>query len=372
MARKRKPTKIPKIPIPTSIRKPIIRSRGVKVGNAPGSLVFVGEQKVDETVISVIDYSEDSIEEFEVDDLDGLLPFRDTDSRTWINVSGIHDASLVREIGERFGIAELTLEDIMNTTQRARLEEFDDYLYIVIRMLDLDTHGLISIEQVSVVVGPNWVISFQERSGDVFQLVRERIRSGRPRIRSAGTDYLAYALVDAVVDQYFVILEVLGMQIEELEDEVLSGPGDGFEARLYGIKRQIVLMRRSIWPSRELTANLLRSESKLIAQSTQPFLRDVYDHAVQILDIAESFKDVASNIAESYRSVMGNRMNEVMKVLTIIATIFIPLTFIAGIYGMNFQYMPELGFEYGYFVAWGVMLVLGVGLAAYFKKKGWF
>jgi magnesium transporter len=229
----------------------------------------------------------------------------------------------------------------------------------------------VAVEQLSTVIGQNWLITFQEREGDVFTLIRDRLRKGVGRIRKRPPDYLAHALVDAIVDEYFVVLDDLGYQIEQLEEEVLEDPKPGFEARLYGIKRQLVTIRRSIWPSRELCAALVRTESPLIEESTLPYFRDAYDHTLQVMDIVESLRDVSTSIGESFRAVVGNRMNEIMKVLTIIATIFIPLTFIAGIYGMNFEHMPELHSSSGYFVVLFVMAVIAVALVAYFRHRGW-
>jgi magnesium transporter len=227
-------------------------------------------------------------------------------------------------------------------------------------------------EQVSLILGSNFVLSFQEEQGDVFEPVRERIRNSVGRIRSSGADYLAYALLDIIIDEYFVTLEQIGGAMEDLEEEVLDNADATTLERISDLNRELVLLRRGIWPARELLSSMLRSESSLIRKRTTPFLRDAHDHAVQIIEIVESFRDVMASLRESYKTTVSNRMNDIMKVLTIIATIFIPLTFIAGIYGMNFQNMPELGWQYGYFAALGLMVLLGAGLAGYFKWKGWF
>jgi magnesium transporter len=358
---------------PDLARRRLFRDRSPKLGTVPGSLVYVGDRKVEKPTVSVIDYDESSISEYELTDLDDLANLAVSETVSWVNVTGLHDAGMIQAIGDRFGLPDLVLEDVMNTTQHSRLEEFESFLFIIIRMVHYDAdQNSVAVEQLSTVIGQNWLITFQEREGDVFTLIRDRLRKGVGRIRKRPPDYLAHALVDAIVDEYFVVLDDLGYQIEQLEEEVLEDPKPGFEARLYGIKRQLVTIRRSIWPSRELCAALVRTESPLIEESTLPYFRDAYDHTLQVMDIVESLRDVSTSIGESFRAVVGNRMNEIMKVLTIIATIFIPLTFIAGIYGMNFDNMPELHYEWGYFVALGVMLLLGFGLAAFFKKRGWF
>jgi magnesium transporter len=344
-----------------------------KEGRSPGTLVHVGERKTETVRISVIDYDENNFLEKEVSAVEDCFPFRDTATVTWINIDGVHDPRVVEKLGTHFGLHPLIQEDIMNTTQRPKLEDMGETLYIVARMLEFDeTAAEVETDQLSLVVGRNFVISFQERAGDEFGPVRERIRRGKGRIRKAGPDYLAYALLDAMVDHYFVILERLGERVELLEDELVSDPKKETLHEIHTLKREMIFLRKSVWPLREVVAGLERSDSGLMLESTNVFLRDLYDHTIQVIDNVETFRDMLSGMLETYLSSISNRMNEVMKVLTIISTIFIPLTFIAGVYGMNFQHMPELKWRLGYFLILGIMIVIGLIMVAFFKRKKWF
>ncbi len=347
--------------------------RSGKTGRESGSLVHVGERKVESARITIIDYDAEKFLEKEAGTPEECFEFRDTATVTWINIDGVHDAEVIDKLGGRFGLHPLILEDIMNTDQRPKFEDLGDALYVVLRMIDFDGKGpKIESEQLSLVVGPNFVLSFQERPGDMFDPVRERIRKGKGRIRKLGPDYLAYALMDSVVDQYFVVLEKLGERIETLEEELIADPRTSTLHEIHGLKRETLFLRKSIWPVREVIAGLERAESALIKESTGIFLRDVYDHTIQVVDNVETFRDMLSNMLETYLSSLSNRMNQVMKVLTIIATIFIPLTFIAGVYGMNFKNMPELEWRWGYAFIWIVMIAAGAAMVVYFKRKKWF
>ena len=342
------------------------------VGLPPGSVVFIGEEKTTPVRFSVIDYTDDHLEETTLGDVGEVLPYRDSPTTTWINVSGVHDEDTIRTIGEHFGLHPLIQEDIAHTGQRPKLETYDDHVYVVSKMLyhnGDDQH--IRAEQVSFVLGGSYLLSFQEEPGDVFDPVRKRLREGRGRIRARGTDYLTYALLDVIVDHYFVVLEELGGRTEEIEDEVLDDPQPETQERINDLRRDLIFMRRMTWPVRELLSQLERLDSPLWSDETRPFVRDTYDHAVQVLDLVESLRDVVGGLTDLYMTSLSNRMNEIMKVLTIIGTIFIPLTFIAGIYGMNFEYMPELTVWYGYPAAMGVMTVIAVALLLYFRRKGW-
>jgi len=351
----------------------LIRKRRHRPGAAPGSLHVVGNGRDAPVQITVIDYDKESLDERTVETIEDLARFRDADTVTWANIVGIHDLAVVERVGEIFDIHALTLEDIVHTTQRSKFEEFENYLYAVIRMITFDTEETsIRTEQLSLLLGSNWVLSFQEDPRDVFEPVRDRIRNSIGRIRTSGADYLAYALIDIIVDEYFITLEQIGEEMENLEEEVLGEPDPGTLERISTLNRELVLLRRSIWPARELIGSMARSESPLIKKKTTVFLRDAYDHAIQIMEIVESFRDVMASLRESYKTSVSNRMNDIMKVLTIIATIFIPLTFIAGIYGMNFEYMPELSWHHGYFGVLGVMLAVGLAMVMYFRRKGWF
>ena len=364
---------------------PYVRSRAGKVGQMPGEVTFVGETPDEPPRLSVIDYDAETLTASEPQDAHALYPLRDQPTTTWINLDGLHDTALIKEIGDHFGLHPLVLEDIANTGQRPKVETFSgnadapNYFFVVLKMLTYDAdHQALRSEQVSLTAGPGWLISFQERPGDVFDPVRHRLHLARGRIRQGGADYLAYALLDVIVDHYFLVLEAFGTRTEEIEEEIVEGdPSPTTQQRLNGLRRDLILMRRAVWPTRDLFATLERgsreeaAEGRLISEEVRPFLRDTHDHAVQVLDILESLRDVVSGLGDLYMSALSHRMNEVMQVLTIIGTIFIPLTFIAGIYGMNFSYIPELEWRYSYFVAWGVMLLVGGVLLYYFRRKGW-
>lgn len=290
---------------------------------------------------------------------------------TWINADGIHDTRMVQAIGDAVGIHPLTLEDIANTSQRPKIEDYGDYLYVAIRMLSPDSDGEFQSKQVSLVLGRGYVISFQEQPGDAFERIRERLRAGAGRLRSEGADYLFYALLDAIVDSYFSVIEVFGERIEAVEEEVVADPDRETLQAIYALKRSLVALRRSVWPLRDVVAELERGDSPLIRESTLVYLRDVYDHTIEVAETVETYRDTMSGLLDVYLSSQSSRMNEIMKVLTIIATIFIPLTFIAGLYGMNFAYMPELRHPWGYPAALTLMAIIAGVMLLYFKKKGW-
>lgn len=343
-----------------------------KIGLAPGTLVHVGERKIEQLQLKLIDYDADHFQEKEIEAIEESFPFKDAPTVTWINIDGLHEVDVIEKIGKHFNLHPLILEDIVNTGQRPKMEDFEDYLFAVLKMLHYDQkNDQIEAEQISLVVGPNFLLSFQERPGDVFNGVRERLRKAKGRIRKAGTDYLAYALVDAVVDEYFLILETVGEKMEVMEEELVANPTPQTLQNIHDMKREMIFFRKQVWPLRELVSGLSKGESSLIQESTGIYLRDVYDHTIQIIDTIESLRDMLSGMLDIYLSTLSNKMNEVMKVLTIIATIFIPLTFVAGIYGMNFKYMPELEWRLGYPIVWGVMIVIVGSLVFYFKRKRW-
>jgi magnesium transporter len=349
------------------------RKRVEKTGLPPGTPVFVGDQKTEDAKISVLDYDETQFQEREIKEVEECFPFKETPTVTWINVDGVHDVGLIQKLGEHFDMHPLIIEDIVNTQQRPKMEESEKYIYIVLKMLYLDSEkGETQVEQVSIVFGKNFVISFQEKQGDIFESIRTRIRNGKGRIRKMGTDFLAYALIDAVVDHYFIILEKDGEKIEELEDQVVADPEPKTLQQIHRLKREMIFLRRSVWPLRELVNSLERGESPMIHKTTRIYLRDVYDHTIQVIDTLETYRDMLSGMHDTYLSSISNRMNEVMKVLTIIATIFIPITFIAGVYGMNFEFMPELKWRWAYFGVWGIILFIVLGMVFFFKRKKWF
>jgi magnesium transporter len=344
-----------------------------KVAAAPGTIEYAGPVRQERPFIELMDYTPDSLDERTVETIEEAFAFRDNDHVSWVNIDGLHDTELLRKLGDHYGLHLLVVEDIVNVHQRPKVEEYDGYLFVVARMIYLEDDGVqLRSEQMSFVLGEQWLLSFQEVHGDVFANVRERIRGGRGRARQMGVDYLLYALLDAIVDHYFIILEKLGERIEALEDAVNDDPGPETLQQVHEMRREMILLRKSVWPMREVLASMLRTESHLIRDETNVFLRDVYDHAIQVIDAIESFRDMLSSIQDLYMSNISNRMNEVMKVLTIIATIFVPLTFVAGIYGMNFEVLPELHWKWSYLVFWIVILAMGGGMVAFFRRRGWF
>ena len=305
-----------------------------KAGLPPGTLIHVGEKKTERVRIRVIDYDEGTFEERDLSTIDECLPYKEKPSVTWINIDGLHQVDIIEKMGKTFDLHPLVLEDILHTGQRPKLEDFEDYIVIISKMLSYNgEENQIEAEQFSLVLGANYVISFQESEGDVFDPVRERLRKGKGRIRTRGPDYLAYALMDTIVDNYFVVLEKIGEDIEALEEEIVTDPRPETSHAIHHLKREMIFLRKSVWPLREVIGALERGESSLIQDKTTIFLRDVYDHTIQVIDTIETFRDMASGMLDVYLSSISNRMNEVMKVLTIIATLFIPLTFIAGLYG---------------------------------------
>jgi len=340
-------------------------------GLAPGTVVHIGEQKVEAPRITVFDYDGQHCDEHEFTAAEACLQFKDSPTTTWLNVSGVHDIALLEKLGACYQIHPLVMEDVGNTEQRPKLEDYRDYLFIVLKMLYCDDSGEIMAEQLSLIVGPNFVISFQENGKDVLESVRVRLRNAQARIRSQGSDYLAYSLIDAVVDHYFVILEKLAADIEEIEEDLTQNPTAESLRAIHRLKREILFLRKSVWPLREVINSLQRRESPLIRESTVVYLRDVYDHAIQVMDTMETYRDMVSGMLETYLSSVSNRLNEVMKVLTIIATIFIPLTFIAGVYGMNFRHMPELEVPWAYPALLCLMVAVGLGMLVYFRRRRW-
>ncbi len=320
--------------------------------------------------IELIDYSEKEFHEKHVDKIEDCLPFKDKKSVTWININGVHDKELNEKVGKLFNLHFLTVRDISNTSRRPKVEQFDDYLYLVLKMFYLKKGKLVT-EQVSLMLGQNFVISFQERKGDVFNQIREDIKASKGKIRTSGADYLIYSLVSALVDNYFIILENFGDRIENLQERLVKNPSSNILQTIHEIKREVMFLRRSIWPLREVVNEVGRDGMPLITKALVPYLRDLYDHTIQAIDIAESFRDSLSDMLDIYLSSVSNKTNEIMKVLTMFSTIFIPLTFIAGIYGMNFKNMPELSWKWGYPVSLMVMGGIMVFMLIYFKRKKW-
>jgi len=346
--------------------------RSGKAGLSPGTLMYVGDKKVGKSRITVIDYDASGALEKEVASVEECFPFKETSTVTWINIDGVQDAGLIEKLGARFEIHPLVLEDIMTTTQRPKVEDLGNAVFVVLRMIETDPDGTaLRADQLSLILGSNYVLTFQETPGDCLGAVRERIRGGKGRIRKLGPDYLAYAIIDAVVDHYFFVLEKLGEKIDCLEETLVDEPRRGLLHEIHGLKREMIGLRKSVWPLREVVSGLGRLETPLIAKSTGVFLRDVYDHAIQVIDTVESFREILTSMVETYLSSVSNRMNEIMKVLTIISTIFIPITFLVGVYGMNFTHMPEIGWRWGYAFVW-LLIVGAVGtMFVFFRRKKW-
>ncbi|AKB22248.1 magnesium/cobalt transporter CorA [Methanosarcina sp. WH1] len=345
----------------------------LQVGLAPGTLVYVGEKKAERIVISLCAYNGEELIEKELQTVGECLTFKDKPGMNlWVNVDGLDQIEVIEKLGSYFNIHPLTLEDVLNTGQRPKMEDYDSYIYTVLKMILLDEEREeIIMDQVSIILGSNYILSFQEREGDVFDPVRDRLKNPASRLRKNGVDHLAYSLIDAIVDNYFLILEHFGEEIEDLEEKLIVNPTPETMRMIQKHKRDMIILRRSVWPLRELINSLQRAESGLIKESTQIYLRDIYDHTIQVIDSIEAFRDILSSMVDVYLSSLSNRMNDIMKILTIIATIFIPLTFVAGVYGMNFDYMPELRWHWGYPVVMLGMALIGISMFLYFKKKRW-
>lgn len=349
----------------------IIKKRSEKAGLPPGTLVHIGEKKSEKTKITRLSYNELEIEEIEALSIEECLTCKDGSKVTWINVDGLHQIEILEKLSNYYGLHPLILEDILNTNQRPKAEDLGDFIFIVVKMLYYNSGDEIATDQVSLILGENFVLSFQEKEGDIFNPVRERLRAGKGRLRKEGADYLVHALLDIIVDNYFVIMEKLGDEIEFLEDELVTNPTQKTLQTIHKMKRAMIFLRKAVWPLREVIGTLERGETPLIKESTGIYLRDIYDHTIQVMETIEVFRDMLSGMFDIYLSSISNKMNEIMKVLTVIATIFIPLTFIVGLYGMNFKYMPELEWRWGYPMILILMLTAVIFMLAYFRKKRW-
>lgn len=338
------------------------------VGSRPGTLAI--DPAASKPRIRVFDYDESRVDETEVSDLQGLAAYASTSSTTWIDVQGLGDEQILRDIGEIFSFHPLLLEDVVNVPQRPKVEPYPEQLLLVGRMVRM-TGQEVDREQISICLGEHYVVTFQERYGDVFDPVRARIRAGKGPIRRSGPDYLAYALLDTSIDGFYPVVEFIGDQLEELEGDVLVRPQPDNLKRIFLLKRELLDLRRAIWPQRDVYSSIIREELEYVRPDTRLYFRDVYDHTIQIMDVLESYRELAGGLLDVYMSSVGNKMNEVMKVLTIMASVFIPLTFIAGIYGMNFDFMPELHVAWAYPVALVVMAGVAIGMLAFFWWKGW-
>jgi len=339
------------------------------VGARPGTLVI--PEGSDHPRISVMHYDESRVDERSIDEVEALRPFTSAAGVTWIDVQGLGHEGILRAIGDLFQIHPLALEDVVHTHQRPKTENYPNHQFIVLRMPNLDSDGKLDLEQMSIFLSSQYVLTAQEKYGDDFDPVRDRIRRGGGPIRANGADYLAYALIDRIVDGFYPILELIGERIELLEIEVLQGTDASVISRINDLKKELLSLRRAIWPLRDAVSTLIRDPNPFIGETVRVFLRDVWDHCAQLVDSIETYRDLASGLTNTYLSIVSNRTNEVMKVLTIMASIFIPLTFLAGVYGMNFDYMPELRWRWSYPILMGVMTAIGLALVFYFRRKGW-
>lgn len=353
-------------------RSLVKKQHATKSGLPPGTLVHVGHRKVPHPQLTLFTYNENSFTESTLEKLDELN-WKENDHRVyWLNLNGLHDTDVVKKIGEIFSIHTLTLEDILNTNQRTKTEDQDTYCYTVLQMLScLDKRCVVTHEQVSIILGSNFVITFQERSGDVFDLIRDRIRKKAGKLRSKGPDYLAYSLIDAIVDSYYHVIENLGDKIESIEEHLLSESTKVELIQIHELKRELLLLKKSIWPLRDVVNNLLREDTKFFQRENQIYLKDLYDHVVHIIEIVETFREILMSLVDLHMSQVSNKMNQVMKVLTIIATIFIPITFVVGVYGMNFDFMPELHWKWAYPAVWILMIAMTGSMFVFFKRKKW-
>ncbi len=348
------------------------KRRSQKAGLPPGSLIYTGDQAEAQTRITIVDYDEQQAKTREITSWAECPVIKDKPGVTWIDVGGIAHVGNLERLGECFKLHPLVLEDILTVDQRPKVEDYDDYLYIVLKAISCPTNcEEMGAEQISLILGPNYVLSFHESNADLFGPVRDRIITAKGRIRKTGADYLAYSLMDLIVDQYFVTLERFGDQVEFLEDEVVSRAVPATLQKVHHIKNHMIILRRSLWPLREVVARLERRESPLIKDPTSVYFKDVYDHVIIAIDTVETYRDILSGLLDIYLSSVSNRLNEIMKFLTIFASIFMPLTFLVGVYGMNFEYMPELKWHYGYYTVWGVLMAIGLSMVLYFRKKKW-
>jgi magnesium transporter len=353
--------------------KGISTKRSAKAGLPPGSLVHIGEIKDEGVSIRLLQYNEEEVREKDLDDAEGYERTKEGGFVTWIGVSGVHKVEAIEQIGRTFNLHPLLLEDVMNTDQRPKFEDYGEYIFVVTKTISLDGDGnAAKIEQISFVLGADYVITFEEGRGGILDTVRDRIKNAKGRIRKMGADYLLYTFMDLIVDHYFAVMEAMGEKIENLEDDLVRKAEQTTLRTIHYLKREMIFLRRAVWPLREVVAALERGEVCLIGEQTHLYLRDVYDHIIQVMDSLETYRDMLSGMLDIYLSSVSNRLNEVMKVLTVIATIFMPLTFIAGVYGMNFHYMPELKEVWGYPAALLFMAAVAGVMLVYFKRKKWF
>ncbi len=342
------------------------------LGKAPGTVVYIGEKEHLETKIEIQDYTKDTHSIFDTNNVEDIFNFKGNDRITWINVNGLNHTQEIIRIGEFYGLHPLLLEDIVNTDQRPKIDEYENYIFLVLKMMYFNKKQEFIVEHISIVLGKDYVITFQESDEDIFDPVRARITNPKSRIRNSGAGYLAYSLLDAIFDNYFVIIDDLGEKVEHIEEELFNEKeGDNITQEIQSLKREILRIRRNILPLREVVGRIVKSDTILILEKNKDYYRDLYDHIIHIQENIDIYREMIWGLMDMYMTTISNKMNGIMKVLTIISTIFIPLTFIAGIYGMNFEYIPELKYKYGYHTLWGIMILIFIGLLLFFRKKKW-
>ena len=343
-----------------------------KVGQPPGTLVYLGEEPTEPVRITIIDYDETRLQEEEVQTVEACVPFIDTETVTWIQIEGIHEIPIIEEIGQCFDVDPLLLEDLMNPTQLPKIEIREDYVFILLKSLNYDTaSATVSRKQISFIIGPNFVLSLQENYSEIFTSIQNRLRNAQGRIRRMRSDYLAYTLIDVIVDNYFIVLDKIGERVESLEEEAITNATPEVLTKINILRKELLLLRRPILPLRDVIDEILHEEISLLHENTHLYFRDVHDNLIQVIQMLEMIRSAVSGLFDVYTSAVSHRMNEVMKVLTIVATFFIPLTFIAGIYGMNFKFMPELETQWGYPIVLLVMLSIGISMFVFFKFRKW-
>jgi magnesium transporter len=364
MKRKRKLKKI-------DLRKFV--SKTAKRGSIPGTVEYIGQPRIEDIKIEILEYDESKIiNEKVLGSVKELEPYLAHPGIKWIQITGVYNSDILSELGNLFKIISLDLEDIANTTQRPRIEERENYIFMVFKVLQLEPESRdVNIEQVSIVLGADYVITFHETTPLIFETLQTRILTGLGRVRKMKSDYLVFAITDIIIDQYFTLIEDIGDTIEETEDELIASPDQSSQEAIYKLKRRLGYVKKSIWPAREVLNQLQHSDHELIHEETKIYFRNIYDHTIQIIETLESLRDLTSGMMDLYLSTVSFKMNEIMKVLTIFSTIFIPLTFFAGVYGMNFKYLPELEWKSGYFIFWGIMITITVFMLMFFRRRKW-
>lgn len=346
----------------------IFKKRRPPAGASPGTLIIADNARP--TRIRVMQFSPESLVEKDVS-VEEVSQHLSNNTITWIDVHGLKDEAILRQLAKLFNIHPLALEDVVHTPQRPKTEFYEQNIFFITRMAYMERAHDADVEQLSMFIGKNYILTFQNYSTGTLEPVRTRIRSGKGPIRKTGADYVAYAIIDTVIDKYYPILEDLGEEIESIEHQTIANPSQKTLERIYHVKRELLELRRAVWPQRDAVSSLMRDESPFVSNTVRVYLRDCYDHIIQLMDVVDTYREVSSNLMDIYLSTLSNKTNEVMKVLTIMASIFIPLTFIVGIYGMNFEYMPELTWKWGYPAVWAVMIVLSAGMLINFRRRGW-